>query len=293
MAKKTSKKTAKKPVEKTIDLSAKQPIYLVQAPKSSVLSQLVAVLLIILVAFLAYILINYRVILLEKTRPSLNFTIATQPAFPVMAHRAFPAHRPPVVLPKIPNQDKKPHNRGPRRAGRRVVGQLNPPVKAAELQSVQEPKKDKHYACRAAAPRKAKFIEEEYAPYQKKGDAVISGKVCLTLEDKTEKCFPNARVIINPVTSYSQEWYTRGWAGTEYLEEADPRVSPTNLVQITDAKGAFTFKDLPAGSYYVGAEVCAPKTQDAKECIYTRLGARVKMKRFVTPTFKKVFSVRQ
>ncbi|MBP5160498.1 MAG: hypothetical protein ILP11_00370 [Alphaproteobacteria bacterium] len=293
MAKKTSKKTAKKTVEKKVAIASKQPVRVVKAPQKPFLSRLVALLLLLVTIGLGYILINYKVVLIEKAHPSLVFTVVERPGFPAFPAHAFMRRQPPVVLPKIANQVKQPHDRGPRRARRRVVGELNPPVKAAEVQSVQEAKKDKHYACRAAAPRKAKFVAEEYAPYQKKGEAIIAGKVCLTLEDNTEKCFPNSRVIINPVTSYSQEWYTRGWAGTEYLEEADPRVTPTNLIQITDEKGAFAFKNLPAGAYYVGAEVCVPKTKDAKECIYTRLGARVKMKRYVTPTFKKVFSVRQ
>ena len=283
---------AKKKSKKTVEISSKQPIYLVQAPQKSVLSQVVALLLILVTVCLGYILINYKVVLVEKSQPSLSFIITKRPTFSEIARRSFMMRRPPVVLPKVAEQTRH-RKRANRKVDNRVVSELNPPVKAAEIQSVPEPKKDKQYACRSAAPRKAKFVEEEYAPYQKKGEANIAGKVCLTLEDKTEKCFPNARVIINPVTSYSQEWYTRGWAGTEYLEEADPRVSATNLIQITDAKGAFAFKNLPAGAYYVGAEVCVPKTQDAKECMYTRLGARVKMKRFVTPTFKKVFSVRQ
>ena len=312
MTKKSSKKSVqvpektsvKKAEKKPVEVSSQQPIYVVQAPQSSVLSQLVALCLILIALFLGYTMFSYDVVLVEKKTPSFDFDVKTRPYMPkpIFMRRHFGMNQMPVVLPGQPAINKAAMRKTAedyrRSRGRRrrlvnpVMDEPNPPIKEAEIKSVPVMKTDSHYSCRATALRKAKYIEEEYAPYQKKGKAVIAGKVCLTLEDKTEKCFPNSRVILNPVTSYSKEWFDRGWAGKEYLEEADPRVNPTNLVRITDENGAFSFTELPAGSYYVGAEVCVPRTQDAEECIYTRLGTRVKMEHYVEPKFKKVFSVR-
>ena len=311
MAKTKESKKVKEPkqIKEVVKAKENQPIYILQTPpKTSALSQLVALLLILATIIVGYILINYKVVLLEKPRASLEFIVTKQ--LPVPPHMGFFAPTMRRQFAAVPAKSENKtfrrarHNRGKKfepRPVNQMMEEPNPPIKEAEIKFVPEPqvaenevKQEVYVSAPVPVQRKAKYIESEYAPYQQKGNATISGKVCLTLEDNTEKCFPNVRVIINPVTSYSQEWFARGWAGTEYLEEADPRVKPTNLIQQTDANGAFAFKNLPAGSYYVGAEVCAPKTKDAKEedCIYTRLGARVKMKNFVTPTFKKVFSQR-
>ena len=144
-------------------------------------------------------------------------------------------------------------------------------------------------ACPPPVPRKAKYNPEEYAPYAQKGNASIQGKLCFPLADGSEKCFANTTVFINPVTTYSDEWYNRGWAGREYLATADKRVIPFNKMVKTDKDGNFAFKDLAPGSYYVGTMVCLPKTKDAKACAYTRWAAKVTMKRMVKPTFKKVY----
>ena len=97
--------------------------------------------------------------------------------------------------------------------------------------------------------REAPFIESEYAPYAGVGKAVIEGALCFPLEDGTEKCFENVDVFINPVTTYSNEWYNRGWAGTELLEKADERAVTYNKVVKSGKNGVFKFEGLKPGSY--------------------------------------------
>ena len=139
------------------------------------------------------------------------------------------------------------------------------------------------------AERKAAFIESEYAPYAGTGKAVIEGNACFELADGSTKCFENADVFINPVTTYSDEWYNRGWAGKEFLAKADARALPFNKMIKTGKDGAFKFEGLQPGSYYVGAMVCMPQAADSKRCFCTRFASKVTMKNRVKTTLKQVF----
>lgn len=137
--------------------------------------------------------------------------------------------------------------------------------------------------------RQVAFNEAEYAPYAAGGNAVIEGNACFTLSDGSEKCFEGIEVFINPVTSYSDEWYNRGWAGRECLPAADERAFAYNKKVKTGKNGAFKFEKLKSGSYYVGAAVCLPATKDAKVCRSARYASKVTMKNRVKTTLKKVY----
>ena len=138
-------------------------------------------------------------------------------------------------------------------------------------------------------PRKAAFIEEEYAPYAGEGHAVIEGAACFELQDGSTKCFENADVFINPVTTYSNEWYSRHWVGNERLAQADERAVKYNKMIKTGKDGKFKFDKLQPGSYYVGFTSCVPEGKDAKECVCSRFASKVKMKNLVRTTLKKVY----
>ena len=168
---------------------------------------------------------------------------------------------------KAPSDRKMPRKDGV--PSKKVKKQVPPPLKLAE--------------------RKAAFIESEYAPYEGTGKAVIEGNACFELNDGTKKCFENADVFINPVTTYSDEWYNRGWAGKEFLAKADERAIKFNKMIKSGKDGAFKFEGLQPGSYYVGAMVCLPQAADSKKCSCTRFASKVTMKNRVKTTLKQVF----
>jgi len=138
-------------------------------------------------------------------------------------------------------------------------------------------------------PRKVEFIEAEYAPYAGEGHAVIEGAACFELADGTTKCFENADVFINPVTTYSDEWYSRHWVGNERLAPADERAVAYNKMIKTGKDGKFKFDKLKPGSYYVGFTFCMPEGKEVKKCTCSRYASKVKMKNLVRTTLKKVY----
>ena len=164
------------------------------------------------------------------------------------------------------------------------------PIPTTETVKAQQAKTNKPaLRCPPPVERKVTFNEAEYAPFDGSGLAVISGSLCFPLKDGSTKCFENTDVFINPVTSYSDEWYIRGWAGRENLQRADERAFKYNKMVKTGKDGTFKFENLKPGSYYVAAAVCLPEAKDAKNCQRQRYAAKVSMKRLVKPTFKRVF----
>ena len=147
--------------------------------------------------------------------------------------------------------------------------------------NANELRKFETQACPPPATRRVVFNEEEYKPYAKGGDAAIEGKLCLPLADGSTKCYNNASVFINPVTSYSNEWYSRGWAGKENLTRADDRAFLYNVMVKTDENGNYTFTNLAPGNYYIGASVCVPNSKTAKKCTYRRYAKKVQVTKLI------------
>jgi hypothetical protein len=100
-------------------------------------------------------------------------------------------------------------------------------------------------------PRNAKFIEAEYAAYKGDGKSTISGQAFLKTRGGDVKYGAGNQVHLNPVTSYSTEWFERGIVGNEPLEKPDDRINPYHRTTVADGFGNFAFEHLPPGQYYV------------------------------------------
>lgn len=107
---------------------------------------------------------------------------------------------------------------------------------------------------RAPRPRQAVFQEAEYAPYRETGSGRIEGQVFLRQRGGGVVKGAGAEVNLNPVTSYSTEWFT-AWMAMEPLVPADPRAEEFARVTQADAEGRFHFDGLPPGRYYVASAV--------------------------------------
>jgi hypothetical protein len=108
-------------------------------------------------------------------------------------------------------------------------------------------------ACATApAPRAAAFQESEYQPYTGPGQASVSGQVSMRTGDGHVTSGGGCKeVLLEPVTSYSTEWFEREVMKNEVLGTPDPRALSFRRTTPTDAGGSFHFDQLPAGSYYV------------------------------------------
>ncbi len=95
------------------------------------------------------------------------------------------------------------------------------------------------------------FPEQEYQNLQKSGSAVVKGQAFLKTRGGDVKVAAGNEVILNPVTSYSNEWYEKAYVQGKNLVESDPRILNYIKKTVADGSGRFMFKDVPPGDYYV------------------------------------------
>jgi len=103
--------------------------------------------------------------------------------------------------------------------------------------------------------RQAQFVESEYVPYAGEGTATICGQAFTKTRRGEFKYGAGNEAYLNPVTSYSTEWYTVGVIGGRSLNKADRRVLAYNRTTRADGEGRFCFENLPSGDYYLACPV--------------------------------------
>lgn len=109
------------------------------------------------------------------------------------------------------------------------------------------------------------FPVSEYNRLAKSGKGTVKGSIYL--KDAYEKRIVGAgtRLYLNPITSYSKQWYNESYLGGHKMEKADSRLFNYLRFTASDSQGYFAFYGVPTGSYYlIGTVKCA------SECGYSR-----------------------
>jgi hypothetical protein len=101
--------------------------------------------------------------------------------------------------------------------------------------------------------RIATFDAEEYAPYRAPGTATVCGTV-LTGDGWGVKLARNQPVRLIPGTSYGAEEFEISRLGVPAVAQ-DARAKAAERRVFTDDGGYFTFSGVPAGRWYLVAEV--------------------------------------
>ncbi len=114
--------------------------------------------------------------------------------------------------------------------------------------------------CARTYERDAQFIQEEYAPYEGKGTARICGQAYVSLDGGNQHVASGNNVLLAPVTSYTEEAFNIKVVRGRNLVDPDPQAMKFEKYTKTDDEGRFCFADLPAGGYYVVADVVLPSS---------------------------------
>jgi len=99
------------------------------------------------------------------------------------------------------------------------------------------------------------FNPDEFQALPTSGTASITGEAFI-IDVSGKKHFPiNAKARLNPKTSYSKQWYEVNYLNRYNIGAADPRY--LKYVRKTDIgeDGHFSFKNIPAGDYYISAPI--------------------------------------
>ncbi len=106
-------------------------------------------------------------------------------------------------------------------------------------------------ACAPPKARVAVFDPAEYAPFSRVGTGVIEGQAFLKTKGGDVKLAAGEPVYLNPVTTYSTEFFETYVIGYRDVEPSDPRAGDFSRTVVGDGEGRFRFEGLPAGDYYL------------------------------------------
>ena len=139
--------------------------------------------------------------------------------------------------------------------GRRVsVPRNNPSIGESASNSGETPGTEDD----EQTPIEDKFIErmpfpvEEYSHVKKRGSSTVSGRIYLENSYNSEKVpGKKLKLWLNPVTSYSRQWYEESYLGGYKLSKTDSRLYNYLKFTYSNADGNFNFYGVPAGDYYL------------------------------------------
>jgi len=95
------------------------------------------------------------------------------------------------------------------------------------------------------------FPAGEYGRLARKGRGTVRGVIYLDDGYGAKVYGKNTRLYLNPVTSYSRQWYNQSYIKGYKLSKADSRLYNYLKFTTSDGNGRFAFFGIPSGSYYV------------------------------------------
>lgn len=110
------------------------------------------------------------------------------------------------------------------------------------------------------------FPVSEYSRLARTGKGTITGSIYVRDLYDRKVLGASTRLYLNPITSYSKQWYEESYLSGARMEEADPRLFNYLRFTASDKNGKFAFYGVPSGSYYlIGTVKCG------EECGYDNL----------------------
>jgi len=119
------------------------------------------------------------------------------------------------------------------------------------------------------------FPTDEYYRLARSGKGTVSGSIYINGTYDNRVPGANTRLYLNPVTSYSKQWYHESYLGGYKMQKADARLFNYLRFTAADSNGKFAFYGVPSGSYYlIGTVKCGDQCGYASEK-NIRLAAKV------------------
>ncbi|MBU1668318.1 hypothetical protein KKC13_07840 [bacterium] len=109
------------------------------------------------------------------------------------------------------------------------------------------------------------FPIDEYKYIKKTGGSTVSGSIYVENSHNAEKIMgKKVKLYLNPVTSYSRQWYQESYLGGYKMSKSDNRLYNYLKYTVSNSNGKFNFFGLASGNYYlVGTITCG------QECGYS------------------------
>lgn len=104
------------------------------------------------------------------------------------------------------------------------------------------------------------FPNSEYYSLPRTGKGTIRGTIYVNDLYDARVVGAGTRLYLNPVTSYSKQWYVESYLGGNRMEKADARLFNYLKFTAADSNGNFAFYGVANGSYYlIGTVKCGAR----------------------------------
>lgn len=101
------------------------------------------------------------------------------------------------------------------------------------------------------------FPTSEYYSLPRTGRGTIKGTIYISDSYGSRVFGAGTRLYLNPITSYSKQWYVESYLGGNRMQKADSRLFNYLKFTAADSNGKFAFYGVPNGSYYlIGTVKC-------------------------------------
>ncbi|MDD5405911.1 MAG: carboxypeptidase regulatory-like domain-containing protein [Sulfurovaceae bacterium] len=101
------------------------------------------------------------------------------------------------------------------------------------------------------------FPAKEYNNLSLTGSSAIQGKIVIQTNDGKIVSGSDARLYLNPYTSYSKQWYKENYLHGNLMDGTDDRLYKYLKFTTANDNGGFVLNNIPKGKYYlVGTVVC-------------------------------------
>jgi len=105
--------------------------------------------------------------------------------------------------------------------------------------------------------KRVPFPEDEYKNLKKRGSITVKGNIYLRTTSGSIIYGKHTRLYLNPVTSYSTQWYEKSYLGGAKMSKVDTRLFNYLKFTTSNSSGRFEFLNVPSGNYYlIGVVKC-------------------------------------
>jgi hypothetical protein len=99
------------------------------------------------------------------------------------------------------------------------------------------------------------FEVSEYDSLNKEGTGIVTGRAFVKTRNGDVKTLAGETVRLHPVSLYSDQWFELASNRKVHTAAYDYRLEDYVFMTIADDDGRFTFKDVPAGEYYLTTQI--------------------------------------
>jgi hypothetical protein len=164
-----------------------------------------------------------------------------------------------VKRPRVPIKEEILINKNPNLGNAIKVPKNNPSLGASIDENETQNSAEEMSLQNSGRMERIDFPVDEYKSIRKVGRSTVTGRVFLENSYTSDKVMgQKVKLYLNPVTSYSQQWYQESYLGGYKMSKSDPRLFNYLKFTMSNSDGKFNFFGVPSGQYYlVGTMNCA------------------------------------